>query len=64
MDWAAFQACLDDRSQGNPLVNEEEAMDTCIEEVTSAIQEATAASATKRRPRADQRQLVFRMKSA
>jgi hypothetical protein len=52
MDWAAFQACLH-RLPGNPVVNDEEAMDKCVEEVTSAIQEATAAFAPKRRPRAD-----------
>jgi ArsR family metal-binding transcriptional regulator len=64
MDWAAFQACLDDRLPGNPAVKDEEEIDKCVEELTSAIQEATAASATKRRPRADQRPLVFRMKYA
>jgi hypothetical protein len=55
MDWAAFQACLDDRLPGNPAVNDEEAIDKCVEELTSAIQEATAVSAPRRRPRADPR---------
>jgi hypothetical protein len=55
MDWAAFQACLDDRLPVNPVVNDEEAIDKCVEELTSAIQEPTAASAPKRRPRADPR---------
>jgi hypothetical protein len=55
MDWAAFQACLDDRLPWNPVVNDEEAIDKCVEELTSAIQEATAASAPRRRPRADPR---------
>jgi hypothetical protein len=55
MDWAAFQACLDDRLPGNPVVNVEEAIDKFVEELASAIQEATAASAPKRRPRADLR---------
>jgi hypothetical protein len=32
MDWAAFQACLDDRLSGNPVVNNEEAIDKCIED--------------------------------
>jgi hypothetical protein len=27
MDWAAFQACLDDRHPGNPVVNDEEAIE-------------------------------------
>jgi hypothetical protein len=55
MDWAAFQACLYDRLQGNPVVNNEEAIDKCVEELSSAIQEATAESAPKRRPRSDSR---------
>jgi hypothetical protein len=55
MDWAAFQARIDDRLPGNPVVNDEEAIDKCVEELTSAIQEATAASAPKRRPRVDPR---------
>jgi hypothetical protein len=55
MDWAAFQACLDDRLPGNPVVNDDEAIDKCVEELTSAIQEATAASASNCRPRADPR---------
>jgi hypothetical protein len=53
MDWAELQACLDDRLPGNPVVNDEEAIDKCVEELTRAIQEATAESAPKRRPRAD-----------
>jgi hypothetical protein len=55
MDWAAFQGCLDDRLPGNPVVNDEEAIEKCVEELTRAIREATAASAPKRRPRADPR---------
>jgi hypothetical protein len=55
MDWAAFQACLDDRLPGNSVVNDAEAIDKCVEELTSAIQEATATSAPRRRPRADPR---------
>jgi hypothetical protein len=53
MDWAAFQACLDERLPGNPVVNDEEAINKCIVELTRAIQEATAVSASKRRPRPD-----------
>jgi hypothetical protein len=37
------------------VVNDEVAIDKCVEELTSAIQEATAASAPKRRPGADPR---------
>jgi hypothetical protein len=55
MDWDAFQACLDNRLPGNFVVNDEEAIDKCVKELTSFIQEATAASAPRRRPRADPR---------
>jgi hypothetical protein len=54
-DRAAFQACLEDRLPGSPEVVDEEAIDKCLEELTSAIHEATAASAPRRRPRADPR---------
>jgi hypothetical protein len=54
-DWAAFQACLEHRLPGNPVVVDEDAIDKCFEELTSAIHEATAASAPRRRPRADPR---------
>jgi hypothetical protein len=64
MDWAALQACLEDRLPGNPVVHGKEAIEKCIEELTSAIQEATAASAPKRRPAASLYPLVFRMKYA
>jgi hypothetical protein len=53
MDWVAYQACLEDRLPGNPPVNDEEAIDKCVEELSNAIQEALAASAPRRRPRAD-----------
>jgi hypothetical protein len=55
MDWAAFQACLEDRLPGNPVVNNEEAIDKCIKELIGAIKEATAASGPKRRLCADPR---------
>jgi hypothetical protein len=58
MDWASFQACLDDRLLGNTAGNDEEAVDKCVEELTSAIQEGTEVSAPKRRPRADPRPLL------
>jgi hypothetical protein len=48
MNWCAFQARLGSRLPGNPVVNDEEAIDKCVEELTSAILEATAASAPKR----------------
>jgi hypothetical protein len=37
-------------SQGNPVVNDEEAIDKCFEEMSSAIQEATVASAPRAYP--------------
>jgi hypothetical protein len=37
------------------VVNDEEAIDKCVEELTSVIQEARAAYAPRRRPRADPR---------
>jgi hypothetical protein len=58
MDWSAFQACLESRLPGNPVVNDEEEIDKCVEELTSAILEATAASAPKLRPRIDRRPLL------
>jgi hypothetical protein len=44
MYWAAFQAWLDGRHPGNLVVNDEAEIDKCVEELTSTIQEATAAS--------------------
>jgi hypothetical protein len=41
MDCAAFQASLQDRLSGSPVVVDDEAIDKCVEELTSAIQEAT-----------------------
>jgi hypothetical protein len=70
MDWAAFQACLEHRLPGNPVVVDEEEIGKCLEELTSAIHEATAASAPRRRPRAYPRpplpasiQYVIRLKN-
>jgi hypothetical protein len=53
MDWTAFQASIEHRLPGNPVVFDEEAIDICLEELTSAIHEATAASPPSRRQRAD-----------
>jgi hypothetical protein len=47
MDWAAFQACLEESLLGNPAVNYE---DKCVEKLTSSIQEATAVSSPNNRP--------------
>jgi hypothetical protein len=46
-DWATFQASLEARLPGNPAVKDEEAIDKCVEEMTSAVQAAPAASAPK-----------------
>jgi hypothetical protein len=67
MNWAAFQACLDDRLQGNSEVKDEEAIDKCVDELTSAIQEAIAISAPSVDPvptRGPLYPLVFRTKCA
>jgi hypothetical protein len=37
MDWATFQASLEDRLPGNPAVHDEKAIDKCVEEMTSGI---------------------------
>jgi hypothetical protein len=50
MDGAAFQACLEDRLPGNSIAVDEEAIDKCVEELTSAAQEATAALVPRHRP--------------
>jgi hypothetical protein len=55
MDSPACQAFLEDRLLGNPAVNDEEALDKCIEVLTRVTQEALAASALKTRPRGDPR---------
>jgi hypothetical protein len=44
MDWAAFRVCLENGLLGNPLVDDEEAIDTRVEELTSVIQEVVTAS--------------------
>jgi hypothetical protein len=65
MDLAAFQVSLEDRHRGNPVVEDDEEVDKCVEELTSAIQEATAVSAPKHRSCADSQlalPLVFRIK--
>jgi hypothetical protein len=53
VDWVAYQACLEDRLPGNPPVNDEEAIDKCAQGLSNTIQEVLAASAPRRRPRAD-----------
>jgi hypothetical protein len=55
MYWAPFQACLEHRLPGNPVVVDEEAIDKCLEELTSAIHEDTAAPAPRRRTPTDPR---------
>jgi hypothetical protein len=55
MEWGAIQAWLEDRFLGNPEANGEGEVNKCVEELTSVIQEATVASASKRRPHHDPR---------
>jgi hypothetical protein len=38
MDWAALQDTLAVRLPGNPVLNDEEATDKSVEELTTAIQ--------------------------
>jgi superfamily II RNA helicase len=51
-DWAPFHATLEAGLSENLAVNDEEAIDKCVE-MTSAIQVALAASAPKSRPCTD-----------
>jgi hypothetical protein len=37
MDFVAFQASLEDRLPGNVALNDEEAIDKCVEELTNGI---------------------------
>jgi hypothetical protein len=55
VDFAAYQACLEERLPGNPVINDEWAIDMCVEELSRGIQEALDAFDPKLRPRADPR---------
>lgn len=55
MDWATFQARLEDRLLGKSVINDKKAIDKRVDELTSAIQKNTAPSAPKRQPRAELR---------
>jgi hypothetical protein len=46
---AAFQACLEYKIPRNSVVSDEEAIEECLWELHSAIQETTTPSASKRR---------------
>jgi hypothetical protein len=52
IDWVAYHSYLEGRLPGNPTINDEEAIDKCVEELCIANQEALAASAQRGRPRA------------
>jgi hypothetical protein len=52
IDWAEFQAYFENPPE-NLAVKDEEAVHKCVDKLTSAIQVATAAPASKYRPRAD-----------
>jgi hypothetical protein len=54
-DWANFQTHLEDQIPFYPELHDGIAMDTCVENFSGAVLKAMAASATKRRPRADPR---------
>jgi hypothetical protein len=55
MEWVAYKACLEDRLPVNSVINDEESIDRCIDDLFSAIQKALAASGPKRLPRAKPR---------
>jgi hypothetical protein len=54
-DWVKFQASLEERQLSTPLLPNKGEIDTCVEEMSSAILEALAASTPKSRPRDDPR---------
>jgi hypothetical protein len=54
-DWVKFQASLEERLPSTPLLPNEGEIDTCVEEISSAILEALAASTPENRPRDDPR---------
>ena len=57
-DWANFQTQLEELIQFYPELHNEMAIDTCIENFSSAILKALAASAPKRRPRDNPQPLI------
>jgi hypothetical protein len=52
-DWVKFQASLEERLPSTPLLPNEVEINTCVEEISTAILEALAASTPKSRPRDD-----------
>jgi hypothetical protein len=44
VDWVAFRSCLEDRLPVNSEINDEEKIDKCVEELTSANQKTLVAS--------------------
>jgi hypothetical protein len=54
-DWVKFQSSLEDRLPSTPLRPNEGEIDTCVEEMSSAILEALAAPNPESRPRDDPR---------
>jgi hypothetical protein len=43
VDWLAYQACLEDTLPGKPVVNDEEAIENCVQELTTATKETLSA---------------------
>jgi hypothetical protein len=54
-DWVKYQASLEERLPSTPLLPNEGEIDTCVEEISSAILEALAASTPENCPRDDPR---------
>jgi hypothetical protein len=44
VDKVAYQACLEDRLPQNPVVNDEEPIEKCVEELSRTTQETTRAN--------------------
>jgi hypothetical protein len=57
-DWVKFQASLEERLPSTPLQPNEMEIESCVEEMCSAILEELAASPPKSRPRYDPRPLI------
>jgi hypothetical protein len=54
-DWVKFQASLEETLPSTPLLPNKGEIDTCVEEMSSAILEALATSPPESRPRDNQR---------
>jgi hypothetical protein len=58
-DWAKFQACLEDGLPSNPRLQDEVEIDTCVEELSSAVSKALEESGSKSHPYEDLLPLIL-----